>query len=479
MTPPQNRRGKRPRTGASTPAGGKARPASSTVDQARHAAYEVVRAVSARDAYANLTLGNVLADRAVHGRDAAFATELAHGTLRLRGTYDQVLAAGVDRPLERLDPEVVDLLRIGTHQLLGMRVPAHAAVATTVDLAREVVGRGASGFVNAVLRRVGRRDFEAWIQELAPAYDDDPIGYLAVAHGHPRWIAAAVHERLDGALEQTAEALAADNEPARVTLVARPGRSTVSELLEAGAEPGLWSRYAAVLASGDPRHIPAVAEGRAGVQDEGSQLVAVALAHAPLTGAGDARWLDLCAGPGGKAALLAGLAAEREAHVIAVERSRHRTELVAKTLRDSPGVAGVVCADGTRPPWGPEVADRVLVDAPCTGLGALRRRPEARWRRTADDLDALTQLQRDLLVAAIDQVRVGGVVAYVTCSPHRAETEEVVRSVLGADEAGVESIDARPLVGDLPDLGPGPDVQLWPHRHGTDAMYLALLRRTR
>lgn len=457
------------------PARSKSRRQARPADPARLAAYAVVHAVSTRDAYANLALSATLRERGLAGRDAGFVTELANGTLRRRATYDAVVDRCVNRPLHELDTEVLDVLRLGTHQLLGMRVPAHAAVATSVDLAREVAGVGPSMLVNAVLRKVTAHDLDGWLAQVAPAYDDDPLGHLAVVHAHPRWIAAAMKDALGDAAAETADALAADNEPARVTLAAWPGRSTVDELRAGGAEPGRWSPYAAVLGEGDPGTLDAVAEGRAGVQDEGSQLVALALARVPLDGR-DARWLDLCAGPGGKSALLAGLAAERSARLLAVERQPHRAAMVRRALAGGPGVLGTLIADGTRPPWQQGSFDRVLVDVPCTGLGALRRRPDARWRRVPEDVDSLRPLQTALLEAALDSVRPGGVVAYVTCSPHLGETRAVVAAVL-AGRHDIEHLDARPYLPGVPDLGAGPDIQLWPHRHHTDAMYLALLRR--
>ncbi|MFD7581282.1 rRNA cytosine-C5-methyltransferase, partial [Kitasatospora sp. NPDC059817] len=244
------------------------------------------------------------------------------------------------------------------------------------------------------------------------------------------------------------------------------------------AEPGRWSPFALRLAEGgDPGSLEAVRDNRAGVQDEGSQLVALALANAPLDGP-DRLWLDGCAGPGGKAALLAALAAERGAGLVASEKQPHRARLVARALEGNPGPYTVITADGTRPAWRSGGFDRVLVDVPCSGLGALRRRPEARWRRRPADVAAFGPLQRDLLRSAIDATRVGGVVGYATCSPHLAETRAVVDDVLRAEGGRVEWIDARPLLPGVPALGDGPDVQLWPHLHGTDAMYLALLRRT-
>jgi 16S rRNA (cytosine967-C5)-methyltransferase len=354
-----------------------------------------------------------------------------------------------------------------------MRVAAHAAVSATVDLARVVAGDGAARFANAVLRRVATRDLDSWLAELTEGLDD--IDRLAIIHAHPRWIVAAYADALGGDLDEVAAALAADNEPPPVTLAVRPGRATVDELVEAGAMPGRWSSYAATLPAGDPSKVAAVAEGRAGVQDEGSQLVTLALANAPLDG-GDDRWLDLCAGPGGKAALLGGLAAPRGSTLLAVERRVHRARLVARALSGTAGRWAVVAGDATVPAWRAGRFDRVLLDVPCTGLGALRRRPEARWRRSPADVSALRPVQAALLRTALDAARRGGLIAYVTCSPHPAETSVVVNDVLG-ERGDAGYVDARPLLAGVPNLGVGPHIQLWPHRHGTDAMFLALLRK--
>ncbi len=452
-------------------------------------AFEALRAVDERDAYANLVLPPLLRKaREKHGpngkfdaRDAALATELVYGTLRRQGTYDAIIAACVDRPLREVDPPVLDVLGLGAHQLLGTRIPTHAAVSATVELARVVLGDGRAKFVNAVLRRIAGDDLDGWLEKVAPPYDEDPEDHLAVVHAHPRWVVSALWDSLGGGRAGIEDLLEADNERPEVTLVARPGRITGSELLDAlpadSALPGRWSPYAVRLTEGgEPGALDPVREGRAGVQDEGSQLVALALANAPVQGP-DRRWLDGCAGPGGKAALLAGLASERGAFLLASEKQPHRAGLVAQALAGNPGPYQVIAADGTRPPWRPGTFDRVLMDVPCTGLGALRRRPEARWRRRPEDLDGFGPLQRALLTEALDAVRIGGVVGYATCSPHLAETRAVVDDVLKR-VPGAELIDARPLLPGVPALGAGPDIQLWPHLHGTDAMYLALIRRT-
>ena len=445
---------------------------------ARGAAYDLLHAVHVDDAYANIAMAEILADARLDARDAALATELAYGTLRGQGLYDAILSTCVDRPLDRLDGRLLDVLRMGTHQIVAMRVPSHAAVAESVDLARDVAGEGPSKLANAVLRRVAEGgDRDDWIARVAPGDSAEDLG---LATSHPTWVVRALGQALaahppsadphDSSLRAL---LDADNEPARPALVARPGRIGVQSLLDLpGVGPGRWSPYAAVLDQGRPEDLAPVRDGRAAVQDEGSQLVALALAAAEVDGR-EETWVDLCAGPGGKAALLAGLAEQRGARVVAVEPHRHRADLVRRALGDG---HEVIVGDG-RDAIVPGRADRVLVDAPCTGLGALRRRPEARWRRTPADLATLGPLQRELLRAGIEAVRPGGVVGYVTCSPHVAETDLVVEDLLRS-RSDVEILDARPLLpADLPGLGDGPAVRLWPHVHGTDGMYLALLRR--
>ncbi len=430
-------------------------------DPARLAAYRLLRGVAERQAYANLLLPALLSESRLSSRDAALATEIGYGTVRAQGTLDAILADCVDRPLSTVDAPVLDLLRLGAYQVLRTRVPRHAAVATTVDLARATGHARAAGFVNAVLRRVAEADWDEWTRRLGDGAS--PLRVLALRTGHPEWIVAAFADALGGDIAEAEAALVADDARPQTHLVAWPGLLERDALVaESGGTAGPWSPYAVRLEGGNPAAMPSIREGRAAVQDEGSQLCALALAAAPLSGP-DGRWLDMCAGPGGKAALLAAIAAPRGVTLVANELHPHRAELVRRATAQ----------------WDVEVLvgdareltgsyDRVLLDAPCTGLGALRRRPEARWRRDPSDVPELDALQRELLTTALRVVRPGGVVAYVTCSPHLAETRDVV--------AGAALLDARPAFPGVPRLDDGPTVQLWPHRHGTDAMFCALLQ---
>jgi 16S rRNA (cytosine967-C5)-methyltransferase len=466
-------------------------------DPARLTAYTAMREI-ADGAYANLTLPRLLRDKRINGRDAGFATELVYGATRMSGLYDAIIASAAGRPVDRIDANVLDTLRLGAHQVLGMRVATHAAVDETVALARQVNGAGAAGFVNAVMRRISERSPDEWV-DLVTQGITDPVERLALRTSHPVWVAKALRAALIGhgaaTLDDVEASLTAllevDNEPAKVSLVARPGLSSLDELEGWGATRTGLSPVGAVLDEGDPGAIDAVRDGRAAVQDEGSQLLVLALAAPTVEGpaAADERWLDLCAGPGGKAGLLAALAIERRIPFVANEISEHRADLVWQTLaaaraaaRDADTSLKVRHGDGRdMGEVDPAAYSRVLIDAPCTGLGALRRRPEARWRRTPGDVAALAGLQRELLAAGIDATAPGGLVGYATCSPHLNETRFVVADLLKRRD-DIDVVDARGLFVDasgreLADLGEGPYVQLWPHLHGTDAMFFALLRK--
>ncbi|KQO82861.1 MULTISPECIES: RsmB/NOP family class I SAM-dependent RNA methyltransferase [unclassified Frigoribacterium] len=452
----------------------------SRVQPARRVALDVLRAVSDDDAYSNLLLPSRIARARLDAADAGLATELTYGTLRLQGYYDRVIAIAARRAVEKIDPALLDVLRLGVHQLLSTRVATHAAVDESVELAREVGSRSATGFVNGVLRTVSRTTPDAWRERvLAGAVGVDDR--LSAEWSHPAWVVRAFRQSLTAEArgDELVDLLEADNQAPRVSLVALPGLAEVAEL---GGPGGVLSPVAATNVGGDPSNHPAVREGRARVQDEGSQLAALMLSrHRPVVG--DERWLDMCAGPGGKAALLGAEAARGGARLLANELVPARAGLVRQALESVPGEIEVLEGDATR--FGsdrPGSFDRILLDAPCTGLGALRRRPEARWRKQPRDVGELTELQARLFTSAVDALAPGGVLAYVTCSPHVAETRAIVETgVRGRDELTVVDATetARRVVGSPVDLGSAPYVQLWPHRHGTDAMFVALIEKRR
>lgn len=500
---------------------------SRTADTARATVFEVLRSVAESDAYANLVLPKAIRSHRLDHRDAGFATELTYGTLRHQGTYDAILRHCVDRPLEKVGVTTLIVLRMGVHQLLNMRVPAHAALNQSVSLAREKIGAGPASFINAVLRRVSERTPEEWYELIVEEAKDDTERQALLA-SHPAWIvrsmrqALVAHGRSASEIEQLLEA---DNLAPVVNLVALPGLGSLDEAREQGAVDGELVEGSALYASGDLARLESVREGTVRAQDAGSQLVARALAAAPLDGT-DTAWLDLCAGPGGKAALLGAIGVQRGASLVANEAAPHRAQLVESSMRPLPEDSyTVLTGDGRQiretlrknasalpgPVEPGQLFDRVMVDVPCSGLGALRRRPEARWRKSPRDIAELLPLQRQLLDAAISVTRPGGVIAYVTCSPHAAETQNIVAEVLetgavslldsaaalrevalhteGANGEPVSVLEGEKDPGYTPQIkvkkgapvvkaSENPTTaQLWPHVHGTDAMFLALLRK--
>lgn len=464
------------------------------------------------DAYANLLLPNRTKDAHLSNDDARLASELVGGTLRGLGTYDAIISLAARRSISDIDGTVLDALRLGAHQLLSMRVKSHAAVYETVELVRAHASQGAVGFANGVLREIERSTADEWRVRLEGELEGD--ARVEALTNHPAWVVRALRTALESeGREGELDALLTTNTAAPgVHLVALPHAIHRDEVVARHDDllrPGRAAITAIELDGGDPAQLPEVRQGEVRVQDEGSQLVALALAHAQLSAAvnpnlhshiedspGAApheRWLDLCAGPGGKAALLASLAATRGAAFSANEVAPHRAELVRQALAPIAEATGfpltVSTGDGRDiSPWSAEDPasgwHRILVDAPCTGLGALRRRPEARWRKRPSDVAELAALQRDLLAAASRALVPGGVVAYVTCSPHLAETTAVVQRVCREEQlvvldaaATIEAVSESTLDLSPKSLGGGTTVQLWPHRHGTDAMFLALLQR--
>lgn len=432
--------------------------------------------VGSQGAYANLVIKSVLADYDLHGRDAGYVTEVAMGTLRWRGSLDEVLQRCVDRPLVKLDPRVLDVLRMASYQWLIMQTPAHAAVDSAVLLTKDVAGPAPSGLVNAVMRKVVAKDWSGWLDLLTST--GDLISTLATTYAHPAWIIRALRTVLPEDTEQLVALLARNNQPPQVTLSVRDQLLNRDELLQQipSATPGRWHPTALRMTGVNPGDLAVVREHLSAVQDEGSQIAAAILLATPLEGS-DNRWLDMCAGPGGKTGYLANTALARGATVTASEPSAPRAKLVRQAVQRFDNVE-VLETDARSGPWPPASFDRVLLDVPCSGLGVIRRRPELRWRRTPADVANLTPLQTELLDASVRAVRPGGVIAYVTCSPHLAETDLIVEQALARHPELIE-LDASAFV-PAPlqaTLDPGPRARLWPHRHDTDGMFISVLQR--
>jgi len=434
-------------------------------DASRLLAFDLLTEVNRNEGYSNLLLPQALNASKLEERDRALVTELLYGTIRMQGKHDWVLSQISDRPWNEVDPGIVDICRLGVHQIHEMRIPDHAAVAATVEVARKRVGESKASFVNALLRSVARKSIEEWFAPLLTI--SDPVERFSIQYSHPEWIVSAYFDLLKD-WREVESALAINNEAALPTLVAWPGYSTQQDLIEIGGDPTEFSPFGAHW-KGNPGALDLIKERKIGVQDEGSQLVAEVFAKA----AAGTQWLDLCAGPGGKAALLSSIARTRGVTFTANEFSAPRAELVKQVVHGD----RVLVSDGREINSLGEKFDAILIDAPCTGLGALRRRPEVRWRRTLQDLRALTQLQRELIDSAIEALNPGGVLGYATCSPHLAETSIQIADIK-RKHTELNQIDVGPF---LPEKMEGANrdgaMSLWTHKHGTDAMYLALFQK--
>ena len=434
-------------------------------EASRLLAFDLLTEVNRNEGYSNLLLPQALNASKLDERDRSLVTELLYGTIRMQGKHDWVLAQISDRPWNEVDPGIVDVARLGVHQLHEMRVPDHAAVASTVEVARKRLGESKASFVNALLRNVTRTSQEHWFSPLALI--SDPVERLSIQYSHPTWIVSAYYDLLKDWAE-VESALSINNEAAIPTLVSWPGISTQQDLIDIGAQPTSYSSYGAHW-KGNPGSLDLIKARKIGVQDEGSQLVASVFAAA----AAGSSWLDMCAGPGGKAALLSSIARARGINFTANEVSAVRADLVRQVVNGD----RVLVGDGREIGNKEEKFDAILIDAPCTGLGALRRRPEVRWRRTLQDLRELTQLQRELIQSAISALNVGGVLGYATCSPHLAETSIQVADIR-KKFTNVEQIPVGPFMPSNLDRGLRDEaMSLWTHRIGTDAMYLALFKK--
>jgi 16S rRNA (cytosine967-C5)-methyltransferase len=433
-------------------------------EASRLLAFDLISEVNQNMGYSNLLVPQALNASSLDDRDRGLVTELVYGTIRMQGKHDWVLDQISDRPFSEIDPGIIDVARLGIHQIHELRIPDHAAVSSTVEVARKRLGESKASYVNAILRSVVRKSKEEWFESVLLI--SDPIQRLSILYSHPEWIVSSYFDLLKN-WDEVEAALKINNEPAIPTLVSWPGFSTVKDLIELGAFPTQYSPYGAHW-KGNPGALDLIKSRKAGVQDEGSQLVAEIFSQA----AHGSSWLDMCAGPGGKAALLSSIARGRSITFTANEISNTRAELVRQVVHGDQVLVG----DGREIGKGESRYDAILIDAPCTGLGALRRRPEVRWRRDLKDLRALTQLQRELISSGISVLNQGGVLGYATCSPHLAETSVQVADLLRTHPE-IEQISVSPyLPKGLENAERAGALSLWTHKHGTDAMYLALFR---
>lgn len=435
-------------------------------DASRLLAYDIISEVNRRNGYSNLLLPQALSSSTLDERDRGFTTELVYGTLRMQGLYDFIFTQISDRPWNQVDDDIVDLARMGAHQIFTMRTPLHAAVSATVDVARKQLGESKGSFINALMRKASAKNLDEWLQPVREMKDD--VARLAIEYSHPEWIVSAYLDLLKDVSLVEAELLS-NNTPAKPTLVSWPGASTQEELVALGAVATEFSPYGARF-DGAPGSLELIRHRKAGVQDEGSQLVADIFAKVTK---GAASTLDLCAGPGGKAALLSHICEVSGRDFVANEISEPRAKLVKNVI----GKFGVITGDGREIASHGRTFDAILADVPCTGLGALRRRPEVRWRRTLKDLAPLLQLQMELSDAAISVLNPGGYFGYATCSPHFAETSGQVRQILKKHPELILVDISSSLPSGLHEGERDGALSLWGHRHNTDSMFLAIFQR--
>ena len=445
--------------------------------RARLLALRVLERVQRAGAYADVLLHSQLARSGLGAADRAFATDLVQGTLRWRGRLDYLLGRCLDRPLDKLEGIVATALRLGAYQIVfSPRTPPSAAVDEAVRCVRAAGAERATGLVNAVLRKLAARHES----EPLPTLDSDPLGHLMHAQSLPAWIAARWLERYGP--EEAAALAAACTETPPVTVRANPHQGDVRELLAElsvhfpDAHPCRWARHGIVLGRrGNPASLPAFLAGRFTVQDEASQLVVALLDPQP-----GERVLDSCAAPGGKATAIAERVGKRGS-VLALDRHPRRLDLVRRAARRLQ-LGRVDCAliDATRDleELAPEGGfDRVLVDAPCSGLGTLRRNPDARWRVRPADPARLADAQRTLLRQASRVLRPEGVLVYSTCTLLPEENEAVVEGFL-RDSPHFELASPAEAPEEVRELIDGDGIlRSWPHRHDTDGFFAARLER--
>lgn len=441
----------------------------------RRAAFEILVRIERDQLFADQQIDRELSSHAFSPRDRALLTELVLGVLRRRGTLDHLIDLFSSRRSAKLERAVLTLLRLGLYQMFCLeRIPVSAAVNETVKLARVFAPR-ASGFVNAVLRRFDReRDAVSW-----PDREADPAGFIAAYHSHPRWLAEEWLRRL-GAPEAEALAAAMSGHPP-LTLRVNTLRTTRDDLLRTLAADGVEAEAAAwspvgvhILSPARPALLPGFREGLFTVQDESSQLASLFLAPEPGQDV-----LDICAAPGGKATHLAQIMEDRGTLLACDRDGRKLCRIEETAARLGLGIIGTMALDASLPPapLGARRFDRILVDAPCSGLGVIRRNPESKWRLTSSDPARLSELQGRILRNAAGCLADGGVLLYSTCSTSVEEDEAVIDDFVSErDDFVVE--DLRGLFPDHAPLFTGQGMfRSWPHRHGMDGFFAARLKK--
>ena len=431
-------------------------------------AIDLLSRVAESDSYINLLLPSFLTRAQVPDADRGLIQELSYGTLRWQLQYDTFIdhfTAG-----KTLSPKLRIAIRLGMHQLFRMRVPAHAAIHETVELVK-IFERSAAGMANAVLRNADRAGFDHLLAECTAGKRFEES--LAIRFSHPSWVISALRSalELDGKQDHLEALLEANNETPTVNLAALPNTKAAEVLKAAGLEPGA-AAPTAFLAHGNPESYLSTPGVR--VQDQGSQLVALALLEvADKSG----RWLDMCAGPGGKAAMLQAGISQAGGILDCLEPIPNRADLVRQAL--NPDLQANVRV-GFGQDAKPNFYDAVLLDAPCSGLGSVRRKPESRWRKTTDQLSGLTKTQAELLGSAAGALKSGGYLLYSTCSPLVIETNTQIKQLLDTHPE-LELVNANEVLNRIsPALGMSTNrktAQLWTHLHATDAMFIAILRK--
>jgi 16S rRNA (cytosine967-C5)-methyltransferase len=446
---------------------------------ARIAAYDILRAIAAGNADLPTAIAfsrSSLPDE----RDRALAAEIASGVQRWRAALDYLIVAFAKRQIDRLDPEIVEILRLSAYQLLHLtRVPAAAVVDDAVDLTKKAGKRSASGFVNAVLRSISRRRASLPLpaRPAAPSDRAAALEYLTITLSHPRWLAERWYDRLGF---DAAEAwMQFDNTPGSVTLRANRLRLTRDDLAarlaadEVVVHRTTYAPDGLVVDEGHPLRGEGPAQGLFVVQDEASQLVTLLAGDRAVS-----RVLDTCASPGGKTTAIAALMEGRGLLVACDVRDR-RIDLLRRTVRASgAGNVRIVQADLLQPLPFASGFDCVLVDAPCSGLGTLRRDPDIRWRRREDDLSSLAAAELRMLQHAAGNVALGGRLVYATCSSEPEENEAVADAFLSTTPGFVPlhaaSATSRLAAALIDDRG---HLRTLPHEHGLEAFFGAVFER--